>query len=273
MKPHVLVGLAVVAAVVAAVVVARHEDPPRADGGIVVDRVVDGDTLDVEGDDGIERIRLLNVDTPETVDPGRPVECLGPEASAFLRRLLPPGTAVTLSYDEERTDRYGRTLAGVFTADGVLVNAEIARQGLAQAIVVGPNRRFSPQVVRARDDAVAASRGLFSADVACTVPARVRAVADAAASSPPVDPRAPSAQLEAGVAASAAAAVSAATLERDLRDGGPGVPWSALPAAEQRLLLARVVASREKAQRDEAAGRAAAAAARDREAAAGGPPG
>ena len=80
-------------------------------------------------------------------------------------------------------------------------------------------------------------------------------VADAAASSPPVDPRAPSAQLEAGVAAAAAAGASATTLERDLRDGGPGSPWSALPPAEQRRLLARVVASREKAQRDEAAAR------------------
>ena len=53
--------------------------------------------------------------------------------TALLEELLPPGTVVGLEYDQERTDRYDRTLAGVFLEDGTLVNAEIARQGLGCA--------------------------------------------------------------------------------------------------------------------------------------------
>lgn len=99
-------------------------------------RVVDGDTLDVlQGGQQI-RVRLLNIDTPESVDPNQPVECLAVEASDHLKSLLPAGTEVSLVYDVERTDRYGRTLAGV-RRDGQLINAEMARAGFGVPIKVG----------------------------------------------------------------------------------------------------------------------------------------
>ncbi len=94
-----------------------------------VERVVDGDTIVVEG---VGRVRLIGVDTPETVSPGRPVEFFGREASAFTKRLL-EGRRVRLEYDQDRTDRYGRTLAYVHLADGTFVNAEIIRQGYGHA--------------------------------------------------------------------------------------------------------------------------------------------
>ena len=86
-------------------------------------------------------MRLLNVDAPETVDPNSEVECLGPEASQRLKELLPEGSTVDLAFDDERTDRYGRTLAGVY-ADGELVNAQLASEGLAVPMTVGSNTRF-----------------------------------------------------------------------------------------------------------------------------------
>lgn len=110
-------------------------------GRIVVDRVIDGDTIDVRMGGDTVRVRLLNIDAPETKDPNEPVECLGPEASKFLSDRLPPGTEITLEYDVERKDRYGRTLAGVFES-GHLVNAEIAAAGLGAPVVFEPNRRF-----------------------------------------------------------------------------------------------------------------------------------
>ncbi len=140
-----------------------------------VRRVVDGDTVDVAYDGDTHRVRLLNIDTPETVDPNEPVQCMGAEATAFLRRLLPQGTTVTLGYDDERTDRYGRELAGVFLR-GQLVNAEIARAGLGAAIVVGGNDRYYERVKQAQDEAVGAGRGLFGRDIACTLPAQITAV-------------------------------------------------------------------------------------------------
>ncbi len=94
-----------------------------------MERVVDGDTIIVEG---VGRVRLIGVDTPETVHPNRPVEFFGKEASAFTKRLL-EGKRVRLEYDQERTDRYGRTLAYVYLADGTFVNAEIIRRGYGHA--------------------------------------------------------------------------------------------------------------------------------------------
>jgi micrococcal nuclease len=167
-----LVGLLLVGGVSTSVAVATIADTSEADRG-VVERVVDGDTLDVAIEGAVRRVRLLNIDTPETVDPEQPVQCLGPEATEFLEGLLPTGTAVTLEYDDGRTDRFDRTLAGVFTSDRKLVNAEIARQGLAEAVIVGGNDRFYQPVEEARDEAAAAGRGLYSPDVACTVPAQV----------------------------------------------------------------------------------------------------
>jgi len=90
-----------------------------------VKRVVDGDTLIVEN---VGRVRLIGVDTPESVDRRRPVEEFALEAAAFLRRQV-SGRKVRLEYDWQRHDRYRRTLAYVFLPDGTFVNEEIIRQG------------------------------------------------------------------------------------------------------------------------------------------------
>jgi micrococcal nuclease len=126
------------------------------------------------------------------------VQCLGPEATEYLTSLLPAGTPVTLKYDEERIDPHGRTLAAIFIADGSLVNAETARQGLGAAVVIGDIDRFYPPVEEARDEAVVAERGLYSADVVCTVPAKVSAVTNAADSCTSVDIQATSTQRDTG---------------------------------------------------------------------------
>jgi len=129
--------------IVAVALVATQQ--ATADGSTVV-RVVDGDTVDVSsGLWSTTRVRLLNVDAPETVDPSRPVGCLGPEASQRLTELLPVGSPVDLAFDVERSDRYGRTLAGVY-AKGELVNAKMASEGLAVPVTVGSNTRFRAEV-------------------------------------------------------------------------------------------------------------------------------
>ena len=96
--------------------------------------VVDGDTVALLGrDGGLVKVRLIGVDTPETVHPSKPVEHYGREASLFLTNLL-KGESVFVVYGLERTDRYGRTLAYLFRApDGLFVNAEIIRQGYGHA--------------------------------------------------------------------------------------------------------------------------------------------
>ncbi|HEY8368526.1 MAG TPA: thermonuclease family protein [Thermodesulfobacteriota bacterium] len=83
-------------------------------------RVVDGDTVDVQLGGRRERLRLIGLNTPETVDPRRPVECFGREASAKAKALLPAGTRVYVEQDPQQgqRDRYGRLLAYLILPDG-----------------------------------------------------------------------------------------------------------------------------------------------------------
>jgi micrococcal nuclease len=83
--------------------------PAGVDGPRGVVRVVDGDTVVIAPD---TTVRLIGIDTPETVDPRKPVQCFGREASAYAHLLL-DGRSVSLEYDptQGRLDRYGRTLA------------------------------------------------------------------------------------------------------------------------------------------------------------------
>ncbi|MGY1665925.1 thermonuclease family protein [Geodermatophilus sp. SYSU D00696] len=140
----------------------------------VVD-VVDGDTIDVLYDGAQHRVRLLNIDTPESVDPDQPVQCMGPEATAYLESRLPPGTSVRLEYDVEREDGYGRELAGVFLG-GRLMNADIAREGYAVPIAVGDNVRFLDVVRTAHAEAQQYGRGLYAGGIECTLSAQVAAL-------------------------------------------------------------------------------------------------
>jgi micrococcal nuclease len=123
--------------------------------------VVDGDTVDVDWAGRRERVRLLGVDTPETVDPRRPVGCFGPEAAAFTHRRL-EGRAVRLSFDRQRRDRYGRLLAFV-ALDGARFNDELLTGGYARLLVIPPNGRHGRAMLDEELAARAAGRGLWGA--------------------------------------------------------------------------------------------------------------
>ena len=127
----------------------------------LVERVVDGDTIIVQG---VGRVRLIGVDTPETVHPRRPVECFGKEASAFAKRLLHE-QRVRLEYDQERTDRYGRTLAYVHLPNGTFANAEIVRQGYGHAYTRFPFR-YLDDFRQYEREARQGGRGLWGAKCA-----------------------------------------------------------------------------------------------------------
>lgn len=113
--------------------------PAAAEGPFPVTRVVDGDTVRVliEGQD--TSVRLIGIDTPETVAPNRPVECAGPEASVYAEQLM-SGQEVFLELDATQGayDNYGRVLAYVWVADSrqdagaVMVNLAQVQAGLAE---------------------------------------------------------------------------------------------------------------------------------------------
>jgi micrococcal nuclease len=162
-RPLLLVVLLVV---VALAVRARVDDGGGGggtDGRASVVRVVDGDTVEVQVGGREETVRLIGIDTPETVDPRSPVECFGVEASARTKALLPEGTEVRLAADVEPRDRYDRLLAYVYRDDGTFVNLALVEDGYASVLTYPPNvahvDEFTAAAARARDE----GRGLWAA--------------------------------------------------------------------------------------------------------------
>jgi micrococcal nuclease len=144
-----------------------HSPTPTTtpDRAIVVE-VVDGDTVRLQLGDTREDVRLIGIDTPETKHPTKPVECFGPEASAFLTRLLPVGTALRVERDIEGRDSYRRLLLYLFlpTSDGErFVNLELVARGFATPLSIEPNTRYQQHFVAAAFDAQQHSRGLWDA--------------------------------------------------------------------------------------------------------------
>ena len=130
----------------------------------MVVRAVDGDTI-VASIGGVdEKVRLIGVNTPESVDPRRPVQCFGPEASHHTKELLPPGTPIRLVRDAEARDKYDRLLAYVYRAkDDLFVNLELITDGFAIAYPFRPNTAHSTEFAEAEQAATAASLGIWAA--------------------------------------------------------------------------------------------------------------
>ena len=126
--------------------------------GTVV-RVVDGDTINVQLVDRVEKIRYIGVNTPEIHHPikgGEP----GGRAAADVNRGLVGGRRVRLELDVQTRDRYGRLLAYVWVGD-TMVNAELVRLGYAQVMTVPPNVRYQDLFVKLQRQARDAHRGLW----------------------------------------------------------------------------------------------------------------
>lgn len=130
-------------------------------GFLRVTKVVDGDTFWV--DDGSEKglkIRLIGVNTPETVHPQKPVEYYGREASDYAKSVL-TGNKVKLKFDVSRVDRYGRTLAYVYLKDGTFLNEDLIKKGYGQAMTVPPNVKYSKKFIELERKARKGNIGLW----------------------------------------------------------------------------------------------------------------
>ncbi len=129
-------------------------------------RVVDGDTLVVrmDGESADAKVRLLGIDTPEVVDPRKPVQCFGKEASAHMHQLV-DGKRIRLDSDPkaDERDKYDRLLRNLFLEDGTDVNALMVKDGYAYAYLsfpLSPARKI--ELKKLQLDAQNAKRGLWS---------------------------------------------------------------------------------------------------------------
>lgn len=126
-----------------------------------VTRVIDGDTIELF--DG-RKVRYIGIDTPETVDPRKPVECFGREASAQNRELV-LDKEVELEKDVSETDQYGRLLRYIYvTSVGqgrVMVNEELVKLGFAASSTFPPDVKYQEIFRKAEIEAMAGKKGLW----------------------------------------------------------------------------------------------------------------
>ncbi len=143
---------------------ADDPQPPPGAFRATVERVIDGDTFLARRDGGSSRVRLIGIDAPESVQPDVPVECFGPEATAALRRLLTRGTVVQAAHQAGGpVDQFGRQLWDVWLEDGRFVQAELVRQGAAEARVYRPHDQHADVLDRLEEAARAGDAGLHGA--------------------------------------------------------------------------------------------------------------
>lgn len=143
----------------------------RREGSIISDtfgkvydvvRVVDGDTLDISIDGKVERVRLIGINTPETVDPRKPVECFGVEASNKAKELL-IDKKVVLESDSSQGDRdkYDRLLRYVFLEDGTNINLLLVKSGYAYEYTYNLPYRYQAEFKEAQKYASTRKSGLW----------------------------------------------------------------------------------------------------------------
>ena len=132
---------------------------PQRGSNALVARVVDGDTVEVEFRGRTLTVRLIGIDTPESVAPGEPVQCFGLEASSYTAERL-EGESVRLQFDIERIDPYGRTLAYVWLGDE-LFNETLVREGYAFVTTYPPDVRYVDRFRAAQREARSAGRGVW----------------------------------------------------------------------------------------------------------------
>ncbi len=129
---------------------------------VKVTKVIDGDTIEIEGG---YRLRYIGIDTPETVHPSKAVQCFGKEASAKNRELV-DGKIVRLERDITELDRYGRLLRYVWL-DDILVNELLVREGFATSYTYPPDVKYQERFVQAGKEARENKKGLW---VSCPIP-------------------------------------------------------------------------------------------------------
>ncbi len=128
------------------------------DDRVLVTRVVDGDTVEIEGG---EKVRYIGMNTPESVDPRRAVQCFGKEASAHNKKFV-EGKRVRLEPDVEDRDKYHRLLRYVWLGD-TMINEQLVTDGYAQVMTIPPNVKYVERFKQAQIEAREAKRGLWSA--------------------------------------------------------------------------------------------------------------
>ena len=126
-------------------------------------KVVDGDTIQIRFNGKKERLRLIGIDTPESVHPDETKNTENGELASEYTKSLLTGKSVNLEFDVEERDQYGRLLAYVYL-DGEMINKKLIRDGYAQLETVPPNVKYVEEFTALLKEAKEAKRGLWGRD-------------------------------------------------------------------------------------------------------------
>lgn len=142
---------------------AAEPNPGAQDNYYLVTKVVDGDTINVEVNGVVQKLRLIGIDTPEVVDPRKTVQCFGKEASNKAKELL-LGKKVRLEADSTQNDKdkYGRYLRYIYREDGLFYNKWIIENGYAHEYTYVIPYKFQTDFKAAEKSARENGRGLWS---------------------------------------------------------------------------------------------------------------
>jgi len=127
------------------------------DRWVTVAKVIDGDTFTTRKK---EKVRLLGINTPEKRHETSAAEPFGQAAKLGLQKLI-AGKQVRLSFDQERQDKYGRTLAHVYLRDGLWINAEMLRLGFAHVYTFAPNISAAKELIKFEQTAIQENKGIW----------------------------------------------------------------------------------------------------------------
>ncbi len=130
-----------------------------------VTKVTDGDTLHIEIDGADEKVRLIGINTPETVDPRTQVQCFGKQATARMKELA-DGELVRLEYDDTQSlrDTYGRLLAYVYLEDGQMLNRKMVAEGYAYEYTYMTPYKYQLEFRELQNFARTSGRGLWAVE-------------------------------------------------------------------------------------------------------------
>ncbi len=155
-------------------VLAFLSTPLHAQQTTTVTRIVDGDTLKVRYWGKEESIRLIGIDTPESrvnkktkrdaKRSGQDIKtiiAMGKRATEYVKSLVKPGDLITIEFDAQQRDRYGRLLGYVYLSNGKMLNEEIVKAGYANVMTIPPNVKYKDRFLRAYKVAREKKRGLW----------------------------------------------------------------------------------------------------------------
>lgn len=120
----------------------QNQQKQEIDGKYLITEVVDGDTYKIHYEGKEQKIRLIGVDTPESVHPDKTKNTnYGKQASDYVKQLI-ENQYISLEFDVSKTDKYGRLLAYVYLENGQMLNEKLVKEGYAQVATYPPNVKY-----------------------------------------------------------------------------------------------------------------------------------